>query len=804
MKIPRPDGRVVVWRRIRSYFPEIVLDSYMNPPDSSVAYAAAIVRVTSDRDVMVKVSSNDGIRMWLNGEMVLDHNTPGTDTPDRDFVPVHLKAGDNLFLLKISEGFGRWGFFFRLSSLEEAQQEIVEQLPYLIRPTIEKIPEGWSLFAGRRYRVELLPDEKPCTLTVLAPDGHTPEVTFKTLLGSSVFLSKDDPRLTRGEHLVNCRIFMDNGQVASENAWLSSGEPESIQAIWKEFSAVPAPDSTTFEGWAHKAIRDCFRSQIGDELRNGNVPPFRRYRLQDVVHRYRNWEKKMAGETCLYRHLVPEPKRITLQTGANFTLAKPVALVDYTNGSCQADVNRLAQALSEKWHVDFSEAGATTPQIILGTQKEAEQFQKQGIFLPKTWANEEAYFLKISPTRVVLAGATPQGLHNGLVTLKQIVDRWNSLPPVEILDWPAFPVRTAYIYTRSALDDSAKAELLRFVDLKYNQLVLPTIGYFHLDDPKERTRAQAYFTFLRRFHVEPVPYIALPGSEDWNEAVYLQDEPLIFQGDSTRMAVRHLLNLPDTHPQLASARAGNANYTIFEEGKDYEIVSTDPPVFHRLSGARFANGDTVFFTGDIYDPREARYHKPCPSEPAVYARQTEAIQATVSLLHPKTIHIGHDEVGLVDSDSRCRRRHLSGAELFAEQLNKAFKNVKEADPNIEVQLWSDSVNPYHNAAQIHLEKTADFLTRQFIVDHWFYDVNTPREMDLMQKGMEFFLQRGFRVIVCPWEHLTNHQFWEKLLRVYSLHNPNVLGVMHTEWDGKNWGKVPTAMIGWCGKTWLTE
>jgi hypothetical protein len=52
--------------------------------------------------------------------------------------------------------------------------------------------------------------------------------------------------------------------------------------------------------------------------------------------------------------------------------------------------------------------------------------------------------------------------------------------------------------------------------------------------------------------------------------------------------------------------------------------------------------------------------------------------------------------------------------------------------------------------------------------------------------------------------LTNHQFWEELLRIYAPGNPNVLGILHTEWNGKEWGKAPTAMIGWCGQTWLTQ
>ena len=806
MQVRRPDGRIVTWRRVRSYFPEIVLDPIMNPPDSSVAYAVAIVRVPDERDVMAKISSNDGIRAWLNGELILDHNTPGTDTPDRDFVPVHLKAGDNLFLLKISEGFGRWGFTFRLADIEEAQNEILQQLPYLIRPTITKIPEGWSIFAGRKYRVELLPEEKPCTLTVFAPDNHTPEVTIHTLLGSAVFLSKTDPRLTPGGHLATCRIFLEDGRVAEETAWLTDPEPESIQTIWEAFRTVPDADSTYFEGWAHRQIQDCLISQLKTELREGNVPAFRRDRLADVVRRYRNWEARIQTDSCLYDHLFPPIKQIERKSGVPFTWEGAIALKDFSGGSCQADVDRLTETLSGKWgtHLEKMENSVGEKRLILATRKQAANLAMEGIAVPQTFANSEAYQIQISANRIVLVAASDQGLHDGLVTLWQLADRWASLPPAVLSDWAAFPLRTGYIYTRGPLDEKAKAHLLQFVNLKYNQLVLPSFNYYHLDDPEERARVQAYYAFLRKFHMEPVPYVPLPGSDDWNEGVFLQDEPLIVQKGVARMAVKHLLNLPDSHPVLASARAGQENRVVFEEGKDYQIVRTDPPMFRLLPQSGLADGDTIFFTGDIFDPREDRYHKPCPSEPMTYKKHAEAVQDVIQLLHPHTIHIGHDEVGLVTSDSRCLNRGEPGYRLFAEQLNKAYQAIHDIDPTIVVRLWADSVNPYHNAVVRHLEHTADFLTRNLVMDHWFYDVNTPGELDLMHRGTAFFLEKGFRVVVCPWEHLTNHQEWERVLTRYGMYNPNVLGVLHTEWSGKDWGKAATAMIGWCGKTWLTE
>ena len=40
LSVSRPDGQKVTWRRIRSYFPETVLNLYLKSPGSAVAYAA--------------------------------------------------------------------------------------------------------------------------------------------------------------------------------------------------------------------------------------------------------------------------------------------------------------------------------------------------------------------------------------------------------------------------------------------------------------------------------------------------------------------------------------------------------------------------------------------------------------------------------------------------------------------------------------------------------------------------------------------------------------------------------------------
>ena len=60
------------------------------------------------------VGSDDAIKVWLNGTVVHRNKTVRRTTGIQDQFRVNLKAGDNLLLLKVSEGSGNWGMFFKI------------------------------------------------------------------------------------------------------------------------------------------------------------------------------------------------------------------------------------------------------------------------------------------------------------------------------------------------------------------------------------------------------------------------------------------------------------------------------------------------------------------------------------------------------------------------------------------------------------------------------------------------------------------------------------------------------------------
>jgi CubicO group peptidase (beta-lactamase class C family) len=84
--------------------------------DSEFAYAYAWAEVHSPeaQTVLAGFGSDDGIRVWLNGELVLSNWISRTPHPDDDIVLLPLKKGKNELLIKIQNKRGGWGFYCRL------------------------------------------------------------------------------------------------------------------------------------------------------------------------------------------------------------------------------------------------------------------------------------------------------------------------------------------------------------------------------------------------------------------------------------------------------------------------------------------------------------------------------------------------------------------------------------------------------------------------------------------------------------------------------------------------------------------
>jgi len=82
--------------------------------DNCVAYLQTHVVVPVGCDALLLMGSDDGIKAWVNGEVVHTNNVDRGETPDQDKAPIRLKAGVNDLMLKITQGGGGWSASARI------------------------------------------------------------------------------------------------------------------------------------------------------------------------------------------------------------------------------------------------------------------------------------------------------------------------------------------------------------------------------------------------------------------------------------------------------------------------------------------------------------------------------------------------------------------------------------------------------------------------------------------------------------------------------------------------------------------
>lgn len=84
--------------------------------DNSATYLFREIKSPTERELTLSFGSDDGLIVWLNGEEALRKKVNRGVAKDQDKVTVKLNAGGNRLLLKIVNGGGGSGFFFRANA----------------------------------------------------------------------------------------------------------------------------------------------------------------------------------------------------------------------------------------------------------------------------------------------------------------------------------------------------------------------------------------------------------------------------------------------------------------------------------------------------------------------------------------------------------------------------------------------------------------------------------------------------------------------------------------------------------------
>ena len=80
----------------------------------AIAYAYTEIESPDDRKVLITLGSDDGAKVWINGDLIFKKHIKRGAKPDEEFLDVQLKKGKNTVLVKLENFGGGWGIFLRV------------------------------------------------------------------------------------------------------------------------------------------------------------------------------------------------------------------------------------------------------------------------------------------------------------------------------------------------------------------------------------------------------------------------------------------------------------------------------------------------------------------------------------------------------------------------------------------------------------------------------------------------------------------------------------------------------------------
>ncbi len=232
--------------------------------DDVVGYALTYLESDRERTEILSLGSDDGIKVWVNDELVWSHHVHRPLRSADDVIALPLSKGRNKILLKIENGFGPWGF---LASIGGYSMDLsAERLGSPLSPSLtllnsrgEVLANNAGIAGGRDARIDFSfpgPDVymlRVEDITGAGGDGHIYHLSVvPTRPDFSISVTPDNPNIGRGGTVV-LTVTADrrvgfSGEIMLEVENLPPGVSASTGAILKEMgegiiTLTAAPDA---------------------------------------------------------------------------------------------------------------------------------------------------------------------------------------------------------------------------------------------------------------------------------------------------------------------------------------------------------------------------------------------------------------------------------------------------------------------------------------------------------------------------------------------------------------------------------
>ncbi len=371
----------------------------------------------------------------------------------------------------------------------------------------------------------------------------------------------------------------------------------------------------------------------------------------------------LAGEKPL---IFPIPQEIEV-SGYNFELDENTSiLVPKTTSENDLLLARfLVRELSDKYGLALkierrSDLPPVKSVILMGTIDNPlvkKYCSQQKLEVTAENPGSEGYVMKVDKNVIVITGWDNRGAFYGLQSLRQLIkeDDGFQIPCVKVRDWPNLPFRGVRLYIPGNENIAFFKRFLRdFMALfKFNKVIIE-VNCMRLDRHPEVNAG--WIEYANYMNYTRSSELAGIHGQSRNSGHQDAGDGGIVEKDDVRDIVQFASqNYIEVIPEIPSLTHGYYLLTRHPELAEYK--------------------DAIW--PDTY----------CPLNPESYELLFDVFDEYIEVIHPKMIHIGHDEWwgAPLSVCPRCSGKDYS--EIFAQDINKIHNYL--AKKGIKIAMWGD-------------------------------------------------------------------------------------------------------------------
>lgn len=171
----------------------------------------------------------------------------------------------------------------------------------------------------------------------------------------------------------------------------------------------------------------------------------------------------------------------------------------------------------------------------------------------------------------------------------------------------------------------------------------------------------------------------------------------------------------------------------------------------------------------------------CMSEPELYEYWGEQVRLIHRYLAPSRYLLSMDEIRAGGSCRACKDRGMTMGEILGDCISRLYDMIKEVNPEATVYIWSDMLDPNHNARDNYFMVDGDYtgswlhIPKDIVSVCWHHAKRN--------ESLSFFSGQGFETLAGAYydgDTLDNPRDWLEALD----ETPGARGIMYTTWQNK--------------------